>query len=546
MVANPRIWWRLVAAVVLGAAAVLFFARLGERSLWSEEVRWAEIPREMARAGDYFWPTFNGRVYYDKPLGSYWLVLGVSRVTGTIDELTARLPSAISGLMGVVLVMLLAKRLYGRRVAVLAGAILSTSFGCLVFARTAAADMENLVGVLAALWLFVRNDGRPGGRWPIAFWLVMAVTSLTKGLLGFALPLLVASVYSTWTGLADGRSDRGWIKRVVVANGWLLNRTTLVAAPLAAAVYLTPFFLSHGGLAEGLGMVYRENLRRFYDPVNHRGPVYLYAYVIFMLLAPWSLLLPAALVHGHVSQNRGDRFALTYFWAIFVFFTLSASRRSYYLLPILPAGALLIAALLVRPANWLPRTARWLRFLGVGLFAAVVLAVPAVLLPPALRPAPFDQFPPLPAPTAFIAAWAVSAIALALTAIQPSRVGIALAVTAFALQGYAFVFAQSATDADRTQRAFADAVRQRVGSDLVLYRTREIVYYLDPPGPLPEFDQLDELRRAVERREVRWVVLRRRDREPLGSDWTEVLTESIGPWDAADRAGTKLLLLRVP
>ena len=66
-------------------------------------------------------------------------------------------------------------------------------------------------------------------------------------------------------------------------------------------------------------------------------------------------LLPAALVHAHFGSNKqrqGRLFALAYFWATFLFFTLSASRRSYYLLPILPAGALLIAQMLA--ANTTP------------------------------------------------------------------------------------------------------------------------------------------------------------------------------------------------
>ena len=79
--------WRVGFAGVVILAAALFFLRIGERALWSEEIRWAEIPREMERSGDYWWPTFNGRVYYDKPLGSYWLVLAAARLTGGIDEL---------------------------------------------------------------------------------------------------------------------------------------------------------------------------------------------------------------------------------------------------------------------------------------------------------------------------------------------------------------------------------------------------------------------------------------------------------------------------
>lgn len=540
---HRRTRWRLATAAVLGLAAVLFFARLGQRALWSEEVRWAAIPREMARAGDWFWPTFNGHVYYDKPLGSYWLVLVGARITGGIDELAARLPSAISGLFGVALVMSLAGRFYGRRVAVLAGAVLATSFGYAVFTRTAAADMETVVGVLAALWLFVRNAGRPGGWWTVTFWLAMAATSLTKGLLGFVLPLLVAGVYATWNGTSRLRlcerslsRKRQILDSVIAANYWLFNRATLLAAPLALLVYLAPFLFSPGGPAEGLSLVYRENVRRYVDPSANRGPIYLYAYVILMLLAPWSLLLPAALVR----VRRRDRFAVTYFWVVFLFFTASASRRSYYLLPVLPAASLLVAAALARRRGWCRR-------IGVTALVTVVVAAPVALVPPGWRPAPLDQFPPLPVPAALVAAWAVGVAAVAMAAIRRRGIGLALAVAVFALQIYVFAVAQPAIDADRTQRAFAAAARDRLGGDvgLALYRTREIVYYLDPPAPVPEVYEPGELQSAVGRGEVRWVILRRRDRAALGGRGTDVLAEPVGPWDAADRAGTKLLLVRV-
>src|SRR5205814_7181588 len=107
-------------------------------------------------------------------------------------------------------------------------------------------------------------------------------------------------------------------------------------------------------------MVFRENLRRFIDPVNHRGPVYLYAVLIFELLAPWCVLLPAALWQAHAGRDRARHFALVMFWSILVFFTLSASRRSYYLLPILPAAALLLAPLLLDTPALLARPTRGL------------------------------------------------------------------------------------------------------------------------------------------------------------------------------------------
>lgn len=96
----------------------------------------------------------------------------------------------------------------------------------------------------------------------------------------------------------------------------------------------------------GPSTVVRENVTRFFEPFDHKGPVYLYTYAIFALMAPWCLLLPAALMGIHAKpEGRSDRFVLAYFWATFIFFTLSGSRRDYYLLPILPAAAIMVARL---------------------------------------------------------------------------------------------------------------------------------------------------------------------------------------------------------
>src|ERR1700730_8920568 len=103
--------WRLAAWGVLALTAILYFTRLGARALWSSAVRWAEIAREMIRTGNYFWPTINGHLYYDKPLGSYWLVIASTWFTGGLNETASRLPCAIAGLLAVGLLILLARRL---------------------------------------------------------------------------------------------------------------------------------------------------------------------------------------------------------------------------------------------------------------------------------------------------------------------------------------------------------------------------------------------------------------------------------------------------
>jgi predicted membrane-bound mannosyltransferase len=116
VISPASIDWRMAGWGVLAFTAILYFTRLGARALWASEFRWAEIAREMIRTGNYFWPTINGHLYYDKPLGSYWLVLASTFVTGGLNETAARLPCAITGLLAVGLLILLTRRLYDLRI----------------------------------------------------------------------------------------------------------------------------------------------------------------------------------------------------------------------------------------------------------------------------------------------------------------------------------------------------------------------------------------------------------------------------------------------
>jgi 4-amino-4-deoxy-L-arabinose transferase-like glycosyltransferase len=96
-------------------------------------------------------------------------------------------------------------------------------------------------------------------------------------------------------------------------------------------------------------MVWRENVLRFFGLHDHPGSFSTYFVKIFYLAAPWSLLLPAAVAHSvQVARPRVSQISevLILFGAIFLFFNLSGSKRPYYLLPILPFVAILVANLL--------------------------------------------------------------------------------------------------------------------------------------------------------------------------------------------------------
>ncbi len=556
--ANALVSFPLLA--VLALAALLLFLRLGDRALWGPEGRWAEITREMQLTGDYFRPTINGVIYYDKPLLSYWLVAAAASLTGHLDEFAARLPSALAGLLGVALLMSLAWRLYGPPTALAAGFILATSYSYVYFSRLASADIETVAGVLAALALFVWNEKRPGGWWLVAFWASMALTSLTKGLAGFAVPLLVIGVYSLaadgWSVLLE-RAARGPVPErlswLAARFGWLVTWKTLLAGA-AAAVYFLPFALSYTHIHSNVGLhkVFHENVVRFFFPFDHQEPIYVYLYKIFPLVAPWSLFLPAALLQMHcASKDKSDRFVTSYFWATFLFFTLAGSRRDYYLLPVLPAAALLIARLFVGQRETLHVYARRLMNGGYAVMALLAAAGLLALLPPALRPGPLHGLPTLPGQEIFAVFWVLQLVALGYAFLDFRRERILLSVSAVAYLSlmFLFVFAFPGAERYRGEREFAYAARSRVDGRtdrLVLYRVwgPALLFYLSPVSPVPVYGEGTTIARVIEENPGSWIISHESALRGLPLDGSVADASRAFVWAGTPHLSTEYVLLR--
>ena len=526
------------ALAVLLLAASLFFIRLGDRSLWGSEGRWSEVTREMQLTQNYFWPTINGRVYYDKPVPSYWLIAAAAHLTGGVDEVASRLPSALAGLLGILLLMALTRRLYDGRTAIFAGCILATSYGYVFWSRIASADIETVTGVLAALTLYFCNRERRHGWWIVGLWLIMAVTALTKGLHAFALPLLVIGVYSLiaqgWRNLANKVSHGSFKDRVawfVTQNEWFFNRMTLLAMTIAALIYLLPFaaslLVTNSNL--GLSMVLRENLIRFVEPFDHQEPIYLYSYIIFVLMAPWCLFLPAAMVQAHSKPaGKSDRFVLAYFWATFIFFTLSGSRRNYYLLPVLPAAAILVARLFVSMRETWNRWVRWLvqggYVLSVSIVLLIVVATGIIAFLPSLRPGAVNDLPPLAEQSVWFGFWVFLAMLIVLVpvawSLRPQRLALSMLFTAYSFMLFLFVYVLPKSEPLRGEKAFAQTVRATLGGHLdklVLYKTRgaTLIYYLGAEKPIPEFFDSRALASHIDIHTDTWIVADESDQPTL-------------------------------
>src|SRR5262249_52985194 len=149
-----------------------------------------------------------------------------------------------------------------------------------------------------------------------------------------------------------------------------------------------------------------------------------------------------------------------------------------YLLPILPAVALLIGRLLATPLDELAPWARRLTKVGFWVTAAAgFLGAGAMVIPRSALPEPWPSLPPLPEPAALGVVWLTIAVGVVFAAIRlgTARVAAAFVVIAFGTLGYLFLFAQPDVERYRTERPFLSAVRGQLGADVIelaLYRTR--------------------------------------------------------------------------
>ena len=349
-------------------AIVLLATALGSKEIWTQEARWANIVLQMLQSGDYLHPFLQGEAYYDKPLLSYWLMVVVSWFTDGLNLVSLRLSSVLAGLLTIYCTVQLGTHWFNRTVGLLAGWMLVTCFFFIFWARTASTDMLNVAGMMLAVLWYVKHPQPRFFHYAI-FFIIMSLTSLCKGLVGFVLPLIVIAPH------------------ILTSNRWRehLNFSLIFAMIPALIIYLFPFWLSSQSGVElnyqdnGLYLSFRESVVRFFQPYDHVGPIYLYFLYLPLYGLPWSLFLFPALWSLRArwkTMSEQERWLFFAIALLFIFFTLSGSRRSYYVLPLIPFALLFVA-------QWLYTKAAWWKAIAYGVvsFAALWFMVFGLAMP---------------------------------------------------------------------------------------------------------------------------------------------------------------------
>ncbi|MEG4918261.1 glycosyltransferase family 39 protein [Microcoleus sp. B7-D4] len=386
-------------------AWVGFLWNLGNIGLVDEtEPLFAEAARQMTVTGDWITPYFNGETRFDKPPLIYWLMAVAYRTLG-VNEWAVRLPSALCaiGLTCMGFYTLSKSKEEGRRkeeeghdtdtdtdtrmnVTVfppslshsptlplspspsipiflstpwIGAALIALNPQTIAWGRTGVSDMLLVSCMCSALFAFfigytleeqreqaefsTVSASRFPNKWYLTFYVLIALAILAKGPVGIVVPALIVGCF----GLYLGNFRQLWREMRPVSG-------ILIILAIALPWYI--FVILDNGQTYIDSFFGYHNFQRFTGVVNkHSAPWYFYFFVVLVGFAPWSIYLPVAIARTRFWQRSYWRrqprsaqlslFALFWFGCIFGFFTIAVTKLPSYVLPLIPAAAILVTLL---------------------------------------------------------------------------------------------------------------------------------------------------------------------------------------------------------
>jgi 4-amino-4-deoxy-L-arabinose transferase-like glycosyltransferase len=328
--------------VILGLfllATAMALAMLSRRTLEDHECYVSVTAREMLQNDNWILPTLNGKTRINKTPLSYWLVAGFSKVTGGIDEFTARFPSAVFAFLSAAALLFFVNKFLSFRTAVISVTVWSTSLGYFSASHSARPEMALAFFIMVCFLTFYAAVTSQSRReqiiYMLIFWLSLSMGMLAKGPAPLPYVFIPLFLY------------------VAIERKWkLIPKLLPIAGAVIFMLIVLPWPLFIAQKMDWNLLVWKREFidRLFGDYAPGRYPIYYYFLIIFKYATPWFVFLPAALVAPFYRVWDKKQPVMKFFWlcfaADFVFLTINGGKRQHYLYPLLPAVAVLMGIII--------------------------------------------------------------------------------------------------------------------------------------------------------------------------------------------------------
>jgi 4-amino-4-deoxy-L-arabinose transferase-like glycosyltransferase len=447
-----------------------------------DEGRNGEVAREMAQSNDYVLPHLNGLPYIDKPVLSFAAAAAVMEILGP-TELAARSVPFLSTLATALLVGWFGARWYGREAGWVAGIASAVAPLPLAFSRIVILDSLLALLVTSALLAFyaaieARVAGRPERFYTLVAWASIGLGVLTKGPVALAVPLIVAAPYALWRRAS-------WAV-------WNPLGPLLMAAIIAPWVWFMedrlPGYLKYVAITETWQRVSSDELQR-------TQPWWYFLVIAGAGFFPW---WPLAFGRRRLDGGIDPKRVYLFLWLLvpLVFFSLSRSKLPQYILPLMPAVALLLASRWA-PGSSLPRRTTMISLTGWSLFGVAMAAAGAGAL--AESRIPSDLQNALPVPAFLMAGLCLVSIVGALVALRRGNGPGLVAALSLPLVALPVVLSPviAVLGERRSERALVTMIQTELPAETEVLGLKSwrpsVSFYLQRPVPILSTDG-DELR----------------------------------------------------
>ena len=483
--ANPHEWLRV--AKWAAVCWIVLFWKLGAPALMDpDEAHYAQLTREMLRAGNWMIPLLDGLPYIDKPVLFHWLQGLAIAVLGE-TETAMRLPSAVAAVALFWMTRWTGGELFDERIGVRGWLMLATLPLTFMLGSIGVFDMVFTAFLFGAIAFALVAALRSRPRFQYVSYVLLSLAVMTKG----PVALVLAGVFFL-VGLACGRE----VRTALLSLRWMTGAVLAVLLSLPWFVWmyyaLGWHFVHQYALAGNLYYITQP------QSFSNRGFNHaLYVSTFFAGFFPWSIIVLGGAIdtirrwRGRIKIPPAEILLWTWVGVVFFFFSIARFKVDRYVYPAAPACCLLAARAWMSISSLRPDLAaardnifaRWsVIALGVILVAAGIVSGFSL----------FDLGLDLPRaalliPVCLVAGGlALEATILRRKAVSPIVFG-AVLVMLLVIYGCVLAIGLPVLKRARPTEAVADSLRPRLAADddVALYRLEKwrfsLRYYLARP-----------------------------------------------------------------
>jgi 4-amino-4-deoxy-L-arabinose transferase-like glycosyltransferase len=327
-----------IAVVLIATFAVIIIGQAGRELLPPDDLREAEVAREMYVGGDYIIPHLAGIPFIEKPSGFPFAVMTAYRIAGKPSETAARMTSVFFAFISLMFVFLLGNKILGMEGGAFSAAILGLSMR---FCRTAHEILLDnaLTAMIAAAVFFswIALDAEDPKKKRMAYsamGFALGLSFLFKGMVG---PVIFVSGFLLYIILSRRFSEFRHIFSPLQVTAFLL--------PVLG--WLIPFILNAS--PDVMHDFFINNqLHRFLSAyLSNERPFYFYLLNIWVDFIPGGIILPLSIFMAwrlrYDEKKQAGMFFLCLFIAPLFLLSFSKAKDLVYFLPVYPSMAMLVS-----------------------------------------------------------------------------------------------------------------------------------------------------------------------------------------------------------